>query len=405
MGDMKEIRDAALAYYYNLSKEQQHEVYTFFQAMDKDGDGAITIEEFEQILTLFSRDYVNRLFRAIDKNGDGVLDFEEAITFYYVLCTYRMVNCDGCKDSLLTGLYFTCVDCFDHNQTTTFDLCISCYRTRNYVHEHCNFVDNYALLRTRAAYINHVSTDQVQRTSSEKSVDDCQVPRSKSKKRAALKAINTSIDIGNTVGNVYAFFRAMDKDGDGSITIKEFEEILTISSRPNANRLFRAMDKNGDGVLDFEEAITFYYVLYTGSGYNLAKRYAIPEEYYWEKSPRTVTGVAMEENRIVMDTIARNVKLKMHDANVICHVKAIPHYREEDRKEMENQIQELLEKKLIRPSNSPHHAPAFLVRNHAEQLRGKARMVIDYRDVSKKTVKDGYQIAQPLELLKGIING
>ncbi|XP_004293016.1 PREDICTED: enzymatic polyprotein-like [Fragaria vesca subsp. vesca] len=84
----------------------------------------------------------------------------------------------------------------------------------------------------------------------------------------------------------------------------------------------------------------------------------------------------------------------MHDANTICHVKAIPHYREEDRKEMESQIQELLEKKLIRPSNRPHHAPAFLVRNHAEQLRGKARMVIDYRDVNKKTVKDGYQIAQ-----------
>ncbi|KAL6138579.1 hypothetical protein ACLB2K_063860 [Fragaria x ananassa] len=53
-------------------------------------------------------------------------------------------------------------------------------------------------------------------------------------------------------------------------------------------------------------------------------------------------------------------QLKMHDANTICHVKAIPHYREEDRKEMESQIQELLEKKLIRPSNSPHHAPAFL---------------------------------------------
>ena len=49
---------------------------------------------------------------------------------------------------------------------------------------------------------------------------------------------------------------------------------------------------------------------------------------------------------------------------------------------------------MIRHSNSPHHAPAFLVRNHAEQTRGKARMVIDYRDVNKKTVKDGYQIAQ-----------
>nr|XP_011463620.1 PREDICTED: uncharacterized protein LOC105351333 [Fragaria vesca subsp. vesca] len=240
----------------------------------------------------------------------------------------------------------------------------------------------------------------------------------------------------------------------------------------------------------------------TGSGYSLAKRYAIPEE-YWEKSSKTVTGVAMEENRIVMDTMVRNVKvslgggtftikilwqcegqtadlligndfllqqtviqtpnriefeknrkfywesrltdavcitnkgsspaksddytpilkpvlflqeqlkghseilvkettssedsdseenseyqisdsecsdgeeeyirehnlkLKMHDANAICHVKAIPHYREEDRKEMENQIQELLEKKLVRPSNSPHHVPAFLVKMHPDSI-------------------------------------
>ncbi|KAL6190317.1 hypothetical protein ACLB2K_036715 [Fragaria x ananassa] len=84
----------------------------------------------------------------------------------------------------------------------------------------------------------------------------------------------------------------------------------------------------------------------------------------------------------------------MHDVNAICHVKVIPHYREQDRKKMESQIQELLEKKLNRPSKSPHHAPAFLVRNHAEQLRGKARMVINYRDVNKKTDKDSYQIAQ-----------
>ena len=52
MGDMKEIHDAALDYYHNLSKEQQQEVYAFFQAIDADGDGAITIKEFKQILEL-----------------------------------------------------------------------------------------------------------------------------------------------------------------------------------------------------------------------------------------------------------------------------------------------------------------------------------------------------------------
>ncbi|KAL6194152.1 hypothetical protein ACLB2K_035236 [Fragaria x ananassa] len=48
----------------------------------------------------------------------------------------------------------------------------------------------------------------------------------------------------------------------------------------------------------------------TGSGSSVAKRYVIPEE-YWEKSPRTVTGVAMEENNIVMDTMARNVQVSL----------------------------------------------------------------------------------------------
>ncbi|KAK9923008.1 hypothetical protein M0R45_031444 [Rubus argutus] len=92
-------------------------------------------------------------------------------------------------------------------------------------------------------------------------------------------------------------------------------------------------------------------------------------------------------------------ELKLHDMNAICHVKAIPQYKEEDQKEFRKDITDLLEKKLIRPSTSSHHAPAFYVRNHAEEVRGKARMVIDYRDVNKKTVKDGYQIAQARVLI------
>ncbi|XP_050379734.1 uncharacterized protein LOC126797099 [Argentina anserina] len=218
----------------------------------------------------------------------------------------------------------------------------------------------------------------------------------------------------------------------------------------------------------------------SGLGYTLAKRYAIPDE-YWEKALRAVTGIAMGEHESIMNTMARNVnislggenfickiiwqyhseilskmesedyesreefnfpesdldslelessdgeeqyirehnlkvpaiaeienflkpvisedpqlywdkdmvycQLKMHDANTICHVKAIPHYSEEDRKKMENQIQELLEKRLIRHLNSLHHTPAFLVRNHVEHVKGKARMVIDYIDVNKKPLK------------------
>lgn len=78
---------------------------------------------------------------------------------------------------------------------------------------------------------------------------------------------------------------------------------------------------------------------------------------------------------------------------------SIPQYKEEDQKEFRKDITDLLEKGLIRPSNNPHHALAFYVRKHAKQVRGKTRMVIDYRDVNKNTVNDGYQIAQARVLI------
>ncbi|XP_050374548.1 uncharacterized protein LOC126792101 [Argentina anserina] len=78
---------------------------------------------------------------------------------------------------------------------------------------------------------------------------------------------------------------------------------------------------------------------------------------------------------------------------------AIPQYKEEDHNEFKKDIAYLLEKGLIRSSNNPHHAPAFYVRNHAKQVRGKERMVIDYRDVNRKTIKDGYQIAKARVLI------
>ena len=63
-----------------------------------------------------------------------------------------------------------------------------------------------------------------------------------------------------------------------------------------------------------------------------------------------------------------------------------------DIKEMNKQIKELLDLNLIRASSSPHSSAAFLVRNHAEILRQKARMVIDYRAFNLNTKFDGYYI-------------
>jgi len=56
-------------------------------------------------------------------------------------------------------------------------------------------------------------------------------------------------------------------------------------------------------------------------------------------------------------------------------------YTLQDIQEFNKQIKELLDKGLIRNSKSPHASPAFIVRNHAKEKRGKARMVINYKSL------------------------
>jgi hypothetical protein len=55
-------------------------------------------------------------------------------------------------------------------------------------------------------------------------------------------------------------------------------------------------------------------------------------------------------------------------------------------------IKELLDKKLIEETNSPHSSPAFMVGNYSEIKRGKARMVINYKRLNEHLEFDGYFI-------------
>lgn len=63
-----------------------------------------------------------------------------------------------------------------------------------------------------------------------------------------------------------------------------------------------------------------------------------------------------------------------------------------DHEEFETQIDELVKLKLIKRSTSPWSSPAFMVRNHSEIKRGKARMVINYMRLNDCLVKDAYRI-------------
>ncbi|KAL5712339.1 hypothetical protein ACHQM5_014525 [Ranunculus cassubicifolius] len=138
---MEETREVAMAYYSNSSEETKKLAKDFFHDMDKDQDGKISIKEFDEFLKEKSPRLKSVLFSEIDKDGDGFLDFEEVILFYYI-AKFRRFWCDVCKTSL-QGVFFTCSECFLKG---SYDLCLPCYQTMKFQHEHKVFLDNYVML-------------------------------------------------------------------------------------------------------------------------------------------------------------------------------------------------------------------------------------------------------------------
>nr|AXB54821.1 polyprotein [Pinus nigra virus 1] len=73
-----------------------------------------------------------------------------------------------------------------------------------------------------------------------------------------------------------------------------------------------------------------------------------------------------------------------------------------DEQEMRNQIQELLKMQLIEPSESHYACSAFLVRNHSEIVRGKPRMVINYKPLNAITQNFNYPLPRPEVIMQKI---
>ena len=65
-------------------------------------------------------------------------------------------------------------------------------------------------------------------------------------------------------------------------------------------------------------------------------------------------------------------------------------------------ILELLKLGVIRKSISRHWSLAFIVNKHSEQVRGKNKIVIDYRRLNDNTIDDGYDILNKTKLINGI---
>jgi hypothetical protein len=67
--------------------------------------------------------------------------------------------------------------------------------------------------------------------------------------------------------------------------------------------------------------------------------------------------------------------------------------------ELKKQLEELLEKKCIRPSVSPWGAPVLLVK----KKEGSMRLCIDYRQLNKVTIKNKYPLPRINDLMDQLV--
>jgi hypothetical protein len=96
-------------------------------------------------------------------------------------------------------------------------------------------------------------------------------------------------------------------------------------------------------------------------------------------------------------------KLEMKDKNKIIRVQPM-RYNLEYNKEFRKQIKEVLKLNLIRPNQSPHSSPTFMVRNYAEIIINKARTVINYKKLNANTIFDGYFLPHKESLINWTSN-
>ncbi|PRQ36817.1 putative EF-hand domain pair protein [Rosa chinensis] len=245
---MEEIREVALAYYDNCTPELRGKTWEFFQSMDTNGDHRISAREFNEFLRQTGYNTIitdPELFARLDRNGDSGLDFDEVLTFYYIIKT-EYVRCRGCN-KYLSGLYFTCFECFEAANPSTFDLCDACHRSSNFTHHHSDhtlFLENHILLYYKRGPDDSMAMEYLY----------AQALEYYDKATPELKR------------SVMSFFQSMVTHGANQVSLSVFNDFLKQNYYDwifNDPLLFQKLDRNRDGGLDFWELLTFYYIIHT----------------------------------------------------------------------------------------------------------------------------------------------
>ncbi|XP_011035987.1 PREDICTED: uncharacterized protein LOC105133614 [Populus euphratica] len=145
---MDELYKIAKAYYETANIDNKGLGHRVFKRMDMDDDGQISLHEFLAFLKNEGRREIASpsFSKELNKNGTGRLDLMEAMTLCYIIESGRKF-CDGCGE-FMKGIFLSCMECFDH-EDTTLNLCCACCEQGRYVHSHKKFLDNYVFLETK----------------------------------------------------------------------------------------------------------------------------------------------------------------------------------------------------------------------------------------------------------------
>jgi hypothetical protein len=133
----------------------------------------------------------------------------------------------------------------------------------------------------------------------------------------------------------------------------------------------------------------------------------------WYRDLKSKEDIEKIVQRLEDIQIIREIPMKYWDRNSITYKLNIinPDYiiktspvecTPKDIEDFKMHIEELLKLKAIRESRSSHRSIAFIVRNHSEIVRGKSRMVINYKRLNDNTVYDAYNIPNKQEWINRI---
>lgn len=116
---------------------------------------------------------------------------------------------------------------------------------------------------------------------------------------------------------------------------------------------------------------------------------------------RTFKDVFYNENCDLTFTNAVKHEIRTKDEEPV-YVRSFRH-PQSMKEEIRNQIQKLLDNKIIRPSISPYSAPVWIVPKKLDASgKRKFRMVIDYRKLNEKTIEDKYPLPRIEEILDNL---